>query len=194
MEHSLVATRKLNVGSGAFKKEGYLNVDVDARFNPDILHDLDRIPYPFKENAFSLIEADHVLEHLKHPFETIREMHRLTEQGGHIVIRVPHFSRGFSHPDHKCGFDVSLPYYFDRAFAARYVNDIVMETVSMKLHWFAQPYVKKLALSQMQFYLGYAAGKLIDFFANISPMFCSRIWCFWVGGFDEIEYVFKVVK
>lgn len=186
--------QKLNIGSGAFKKEGYVNVDLDPLFEPEVVHDLNVRPYPFPDNYFDVIEADHVLEHLEWPLHTIRELHRIARPGATIIIRVPHFSRGFSHPEHKAGFDVSLPYFFDASFSARYVNDILMELVSMKFHWFGQPYVKKLALSQLQYFLGYWGGKIINFFANLSPMFCSRVWCFWVGGFDEIEYVFKVIK
>lgn len=41
---------------------------------------------------------------------------------------------------------------------------------------------------------GSVAGAIIDFFANLSPIFCSRLWCFWVGGFEEYEIHFKVIK
>ena len=34
-------------------------------------------------------------------------------------------------------------------------------------------------------------GVVIDFFANLSPMFCSRVWCYIVGGFEEIEFDFR---
>ena len=31
---------------------------------------------------------------------------------GALLVKVPHFSRGFTHPDHKRGFDVSFPLFF----------------------------------------------------------------------------------
>jgi hypothetical protein len=37
-------------------------------------------------------------------------------------------------------------------------------------------------------------GDIINFFANLSPEFCSRFWCNWVGGFEEISFEFEVVK
>jgi hypothetical protein len=64
----------------------------------------------------------------------------------------------------------------------------------VKLTWFAQPYLKKTVLSKPVFYVALAAGAVIDFFANLSPFMCSRIWCFWVGGFEQIEFKFTVKK
>jgi SAM-dependent methyltransferase len=186
--------KKLNLGSGKFKKEGFVNVDNVPGFNPDVLHDLEVFPYPFQDDTFELVEADHVLEHLERPLHVIRELHRVSKSGGVIHIRVPHFSRGFTHPEHKCAFDVSLPYYFDPKFSARYEDDIVMDLIKMRLHWAAQPHIKRLVLRTPMLQIYFGVGAVIDFFANLSPNICSRIWCYWVGGFDEIEYVFRVTK
>jgi polysaccharide export outer membrane protein len=51
--------------------------------------------------------------------------------------------------------------------------------------------IKKQMLSPLLFYPAKYAGFIINFFANLSPMFCSRVWCFWVGGFEEIEFHFR---
>ncbi len=185
---------KLNLGCGQFKKKGYVNLDNVVGFEPDVLHDLEDFPYPFKDNTFDLIEADHVLEHLDKPLHVLRELHRISKPGGIIHIKVPHFSRGFSHPEHKRGFDISLPYYFNPKFAARYEDDVVMDLSLMRMRWAAQPHIKRLALSTPLFYAYFGIGAVIDFFANLSTSLCSRIWCYWVGGFDEIEYRFKVRK
>ncbi|HXR11946.1 MAG TPA: methyltransferase domain-containing protein [Gaiellaceae bacterium] len=112
----------MNLGCGAFKKPGFLNVDGDPRFEPDLLLDLDALPYPFESGRFELIEADHVLEHLSDPFAVMKELHRILVAGGRLVVRVPHFSRGFTHADHRRGFDVTFPYYFDPAFTPGYMG------------------------------------------------------------------------
>ncbi|MCK4318943.1 class I SAM-dependent methyltransferase [Candidatus Micrarchaeota archaeon] len=182
--------KKLNLGCGKFKKKGYVNVDIDKRTGADIIHNLDEIPYPFEDNEFDLIEADHVLEHLKDPFKIIKELYRITKKKGKIVIRVPHFSRGFTHPDHKRGFDVSFPYYFNPLFKGGYTGtELKLERI--KFTWNAQPYLKKTLFPFYIYYPTRAIGIVIDFFANLSPMICSRIWCFWVGGFEEIEFIFE---
>jgi SAM-dependent methyltransferase len=189
----LQQSRKLNLGSGEFLKDGFVNVDFFSISGPDVSHDLNQFPYPFEDDYFELIEADHVLEHLDDPFKVMGELRRISASGATIRIRVPHFSRGFTHAEHKRGFDVTFPYYFNPALPLGYQR-IPLELVRMRLRWFAQPYLKKIMLSSPMFYMGQLAGFMIDFFANLSPWLCSRLWCYWVGGFEEIEFIFRVNK
>lgn len=185
--------KRLNLGCGEFKKEGYVNVDLYSVSEPDVRHDLNEIPYPFTDDEFELIEADHVLEHLNNPFSVMKELHRISKNGALIIIRVPHFTRGFTHPEHKRGFDVSFPYYFSPSFKGGY-QGVELKLKKMKLCWFAQPYLKKQVLSKFSFHLCYLIGAILSFLANLSPFLCSRLWCFWVGGFEEIEFCFVVRK
>jgi SAM-dependent methyltransferase len=186
-------TQALNLGCGEFKKPGYLNVDYYAVSEPDVRHDLNRFPYPFKDNEFNLIEADHLLEHLDEPFEVMRELHRISEPGGVVHLRVPHFSRGFTHAQHRRGFDVSFPLYFDPAFRGGY-QGVAFRLEKLRLRWFAQPYLKRTLLPLPVYYGVAAVGWLIDVFANLSPWLCSRVWCFWVGGFEEVEFKLRAEK
>ena len=185
--------KKLNLGCGEFKKKGYVNLDYYSVSEPDIKHDLNKFPYPFKDDEFELIEADHILEHLDDPFRIMRELHRISRNKGMIIIRVPHFSRGFTHPEHKRGFDVSFPHYFDPSFKGGY-QGFQLNLKKMRLSWFAQPYLKKTVLSRPVFLTAKLIGKILDFFSNLSPFICSRVWSFLVGGFEEIEFHFQVKK
>jgi len=185
--------KKLNLGCGKFKKEGYVNVDFLTDVDADIVHDLNKIPYPFPNDSFILIEADHVLEHLDSPFCVMKELYRVACNDASIVIKVPHFTRGFMHPEHKRGFDVTFGYYFNPSFKGGYQGiELILERV--KLNWFAQPYLKKQHMSTIPFYGCLALSKCINFFANLNPFICSKIWCFWFGGFDEVEFQFIVKK
>ena len=188
-----VISRKLNLGSGEFLKDGFVNVDYYSNVTPDISHDLNQVPYPFDDNYFELVEADHVLEHLADPFKVMGELRRICSSGAIIHIRVPHFSRGFTHADHKRGFDVTFPYYFDPKFIGGY-QKTPLKLLKLRLRWFAQPYMKKSVMSASLVFLGQAIGMVIDLFANLSPWLCSRLWCYWVGGFEEIEFIFRVNK
>lgn len=184
---------KLNLGCGEFRKEEYVNVDFYAVSEPDIKHNMNQFPYPFEDDRFTLIEANHLLEHLECPFAVMRELYRIARDGCRIYVKVPHFSRGFTHAQHKCGFDVSFPLYFDPSFQGGY-QGIPLRLVKMRLRWFAQPYLKKTVLPMPLYRMGSVLGAVIDFFANLSPYSCSRVWCFWVGGFEGIEFKFEVQK
>lgn len=185
--------KKLNLGCGEFKKEGFVNLDWLESVRPDVLHDLNVFPYPFSDNTFDYIEADHVLEHLSSPFGVMRELHRITANGGKIVIRSPHFSRGITHPEHMRGFDVTFPYYFRKDFKGGYMR-VELEIEKIKFSWFAQKYLKKQTLSPSIYLAASIGGAVLSFFANLSPILCGRVWCFWVGGFEEIEFIFVVKK
>ncbi len=185
--------KNLNLGCGEFKKEGYVNVDYYSVSKPDVKHNLNAVPYPFKNDSFELIEADHVLEHLENPFAVMKELYRIAADNCRILIKVPHFSRGFTHPEHKRGFDITFPYYFKPDFPGGY-QGVPLMIRKVKLTWFAQPYLKKQVLPFPVYLISAALGGIFSFLANCSPVLCSRLWCFWVGGFEEIEFNFIVKK
>ena len=85
---------KLNLGSGPKRHEGFLNIDKEKYFHPDILHDLETFPYPFENDQISEIKFHHVLEHLgQHPetFNKImKEIFRICCNNALIEILVPH--------------------------------------------------------------------------------------------------------
>ncbi len=60
---------------------------VDFLGNCDIRHDLNKFPYPFRNNMFDVVFCLQTLEHLENPFESIKEMKRITKRD--IVIGVP---------------------------------------------------------------------------------------------------------
>lgn len=182
--------KKLNLGCGQFPKPGYVNVDFDPASGAEVLHDLTKAPYPFADGEFEHIEADHVLEHLPDTMAVMREMVRMLRPGGTIDIRVPHFSRGFTHWDHKRGFDVGFPLYFQPDFKGGY-SGIELELVNMRLTWFAQPWLKREVFSLPVYLIGRSLGIIFDFFANLSPYAASRLFCFWVGGFEELSIRFR---
>ena len=183
--------KNLNLGCGIDYKEGFINVDFHDHTKVDKVINLNCVPYDFEANSFDYIYASHVLEHLNDPFTIMKELHRILKKNGTLHIKVPHFSRGFTHSEHKAGFDVNFPYYFNPHFTKSGYFGVTFELKKMKLHYFAffhlLPY---LGVSKIAIFFMKILNRIINFFANLSPNLCSRLWCFWVGGFEEIEFIF----
>ena len=85
---------KLNLGSGSKIKDGYINVDKYDTFKPDIVHDLEKFPYPFENDSVDQIIMLHVLEHIggePSVFNSImKELYRICKNNSIIDIVVPH--------------------------------------------------------------------------------------------------------
>jgi SAM-dependent methyltransferase len=82
---------------------GAVNVDLTANTQPDIVHDLNVLPWPFADSSFDEVHAYDVLEHLEHVLATIEELHRVSRHGAILNIVVPHFSSdgAFTDPTHR---------------------------------------------------------------------------------------------
>ncbi len=81
---------KLNLGCGEDYKSGWINLDFRKNVNADIKHDLNKIPYPFKNNSFNEILLKMILEHLDNPIKVLREVIRISKENAKIKIIVPH--------------------------------------------------------------------------------------------------------
>ena len=76
---------KVDMGGGLYPKPGYMTVD---QADADIICNLDEgIPLP--DNSVGVLNASHVIEHLKDPIKTMREIHRVLAHGGWAMIEVP---------------------------------------------------------------------------------------------------------
>lgn len=77
---------------------------LDLRGTPDIKHDLNNFPYPFKTSSIYKIKMCHVLEHLKEPKQTILEIHRILRKNGQLSITVPYGFTTQNNPSHLHNF------------------------------------------------------------------------------------------
>ena len=124
------------------------------------------------------------------PLRVMVELYRIVKPGGMLHIRVPHFSRALTHPQHRRGFDVSFPLYFNPQAFGSYAG-ITLTTTKIEFHWFAQKHLMQKILKPWLYYVLTGFGNVFDTLANLAPFFCSRVWCFWIGGFYEIEFAFQ---
>lgn len=108
--------RTLDVGCGLRKQPGAIGIDRNPASRADVLCDLDRFPYPFRDGAFHRIRAVHVIEHLTDLLRTMEEFHRLLAPGGRLWIVTPHYSdfSSFCDPTHRWHLSSYSLRYFGR--------------------------------------------------------------------------------
>lgn len=83
--------RVVNLGCGNWIIDGAVNVD-RTRHRPevDVVWDLETLPWPFEDEAFNLVIARAVLEHLRLTLvESMDEMWRILRPGGKAVVKLP---------------------------------------------------------------------------------------------------------
>lgn len=74
-----------------------ITLDWDDYCNPDVLHDLNKIPYPFDDDMFDEIHCYEVLEHCgtqgdyRFFFEQFSELHRILKPDGYLVGTCPNW-------------------------------------------------------------------------------------------------------
>lgn len=80
---------RLNLGCGFFKRDGWVNIDADPAYGPDIVADCTRLPYD--DQTVDEIYAGHILEHIEESLRLapLREWKRVLKSGGKIVVVVP---------------------------------------------------------------------------------------------------------
>ena len=87
--------KRLNLGCGKDKHEGYVNVDINPKYNPDQVVDLNILPWPFKDNEFDHIVAKDILAKLGNSNENfidiIQEMYRISNNGAIWEVQTPHW-------------------------------------------------------------------------------------------------------
>lgn len=94
---------KLNLGCGKKFLDGYVNVDIKKMKGVDVVCNLSKIPYPFKDNYVDGIFIDNALEHLEDIIKVMEEIHRICKNGAKIKIIAPYFmsSGAFQDPTHR---------------------------------------------------------------------------------------------
>jgi SAM-dependent methyltransferase len=174
--------RILDVGCGINKKPGAIGIDRNKASRADVICELDRFPYPFRDASFDGLQAVHVIEHVSDVIRTMEEFHRLVRAGGEVLIVTPHYTdfSSFCDPTHKWHLNsFSLRYFGQDHGGFGYYSAARFEEISVR--------VKLLALWR---WLGF------EWLVNTFPRY-RRFWeyylCYVVRG-KVIEWRLKVLK
>lgn len=174
--------RILDVGCGINKKPGSIGIDRNQASRADVLVDLDRFPYPFRDSSFDALQAVHVIEHVSDVIRSMEEFHRLVRAGGEVFIVTPHYTdfSSFCDPTHRWHLNsFSLRYFGQDNAGYGYYSSARFDEISVR--------VKLLALWR---WLGF------EFLVDTFPRY-RRFWehylCYVVRG-KLIEWRLRVIK
>lgn len=115
--------RKVELGGGITPKAGYETVDLR---NADIIADLnDR--WPFEDSSVGIVRAIDVIEHLRDPLHTMRELYRVLAPGGWAMLKVPSTDgRGaFQDPTHVSFWNQNSFWYYTKKEYAKFIGEPV---------------------------------------------------------------------
>ncbi len=83
-------SRKLEIGSGSKRIQGFETLDIKWARNVDYVLDAS-MPMPFKDDTFEIVYTSHILEHI--PWykveDTLKEWTRIIKPGGHLELWIP---------------------------------------------------------------------------------------------------------
>jgi len=168
----------LNLGCGNRYVPEAINLDVTPDTNPDVVHDLSKLPWPFPNSHFREVLAYDVLEHLDDFIATFNEIHRVCQDKAVVRITVPHFScaNAFTDPTH-------------RRFFSYFTMDYV--TGENEIQFYTRARFKKLSARMM--FSSSLINKLVWRLANRYPGTYERRWA-WIFPAWYLYFELEVQK
>jgi len=117
-------SKKLTIGCGKDIKKDFVNLDIAKLPGVDVIHNLNKYPWPFKDNEFEYIYCDNVLEHLEDIIKPLEEIWRISRSKARIRIIVPIFPSvwSFCDPTHKSIYTYFTFNYFRLKFDLNYYS------------------------------------------------------------------------
>jgi hypothetical protein len=111
---------KLNLGCGYNRMDGFVNVDVSPACDPDVVANLEEVPWPWASDSVEAVAFNHSLEHMCAAAEKflalMSELYRVCCHEAVIQVRVPHPRHDdfLDDPTHVRVITPALFYLFDR--------------------------------------------------------------------------------
>ena len=134
---------KLYLGCGKDIKKDYVNLDIVKLPGVDVVHNLDKYPWPFKDNTFKEVYCFNVLEHLESIIKPMEEIHRISKDKARIIITVP-ISPGIgahADPTHKSFYSFLTFNYFRPEDYLNYYSKARFKIIKRKIvfHQYLKP-------------------------------------------------------
>lgn len=160
----------LDLGCGKHKAKGAIGVDCEIDSDADVIFNLEKFPYPIKDNVVDSVISKHLLEHMHDPIRVLKEICRIVKTNGEILVEVPHFS---SHIAYGLGHK--------HLFSYKEIIQIIKNDLKCNI-------IK----AQITFYKSFRWSGIM-FLANKFPIDYERFWTY-IFPAENIKVTFWVVK
>jgi SAM-dependent methyltransferase len=176
----------LDMGCGNRKTKGAIGLDISKDSEADIIHNLDNVPYPFKDGIFDVITSNHSIEHLRFYYDKglieggwnklLSESKRLLKDDGKLVIKVPHFSsvNAYGKVDHHSLWSIEK--------LKEACNKYGFRPVKIRLSYTQNPDNESIKR---------VINSLLNPFFNVNHHLTERVFTYWFGGISELYGEFK---
>ncbi len=109
---------KVDLACGQNKQAGFVGVDCVKLPGVDVVHNLDKTPWPFKNDSVSEVHCSHYVEHTQDLVKFMNELHRILKPGGTAVILAPYYNsiRCWQDPYHRRAISEASFLYFNKGW------------------------------------------------------------------------------
>lgn len=169
----------LDIGCGRNKVPGALGLDWIGATAADVVCDLTQFPWPLPADAFTVVYANNVMEHLPNIPGTMQEIYRVARAGARVHIKTPHFASltSWEDPTHVHHFAYeSFDYFCETGRHVAHYATCRFRVVRKQLHFGGHP------LSLL--------GRLVF---GLSPRGYERHWAFLLRP-STLEVELEAVK
>lgn len=114
--------RWLDLGCGNDKIPGALGLDLVDLPGVDVVHNLNRYPWPFEDDSFDHVVCKHSLSHVDDLIAALGEIRRIAAPGAIVEILAPHYAsdNGNTDPTLRTRMGIRTMNYFCEQYDFKY--------------------------------------------------------------------------
>lgn len=110
--------RRLDLACGQRKQPGFEGVDIAPLEGVDVVHDLNRLPWPVENASVEEVHCSHFVEHVDSLITFMEELARILVTGAKATLIMPYYTsmRAWQDPTHKRALSEASFLYFNKGW------------------------------------------------------------------------------